>query len=372
MAFLTAHVQLLRRAAGSTRTGTRSSTSRHGRTRCSFYVDLMKDDGPPGASSNGFNENLALFQQGKCGMWIDATVAASFVTDPKRLDGRRQGRLRARARTTASASAATGSGPGRWPFPPARKKADAAKKFIAWATSKDYIELVASKEGWANVPPGHPHLALREPGVPEGGAVRQDDARLRSTRPTRRIRRSSRCPISACSSSRSPSSRAIGTAVGQLFSAALAGQIDGRRRARSRRRTLTDARDDARPATSSKRSSARSASAAPAPGRGGPSADRRADCADLQGDASWPPDRRTPLARCMMAPVGASCCSLWMIVPLAMTLYFSFQHYNLLDPERDELRRLRQLRLLPHRSRPSATPIVNTLLLVGRRARSSR
>ncbi|MGN6468627.1 MAG: ABC transporter substrate-binding protein, partial [Rhizobiaceae bacterium] len=38
-----------------------------------FYVDLMKKDGPPGASSNGFNENLALFQSGKCGMWIDAT-----------------------------------------------------------------------------------------------------------------------------------------------------------------------------------------------------------------------------------------------------------------------------------------------------------
>ena len=46
-----------------------------------FYVDLMKDAGPVGASSNGFNENLTLFQQGKCGMWIDATVAASFVTN---------------------------------------------------------------------------------------------------------------------------------------------------------------------------------------------------------------------------------------------------------------------------------------------------
>ena len=43
----------------------------------STYVDLMKAAGPPGASSNGFNENLALFNSGKCGMWIDATVAAS-------------------------------------------------------------------------------------------------------------------------------------------------------------------------------------------------------------------------------------------------------------------------------------------------------
>ena len=43
----------------------------------------MKADGPPGASANGFNENLALFNAGKCGVWIDATVAAGFVTDPK-------------------------------------------------------------------------------------------------------------------------------------------------------------------------------------------------------------------------------------------------------------------------------------------------
>ena len=46
-----------------------------------FYVDLMNDAGPPGSSSNGFNENLTLFQNGQCGMWIDATVAASFVTN---------------------------------------------------------------------------------------------------------------------------------------------------------------------------------------------------------------------------------------------------------------------------------------------------
>ena len=61
-----------------------------------FYVALMKADGPPGASSNGFNENLALFNDGKCGMWIDATVAASFVTG-EGFEGRQGRRLRARA-----------------------------------------------------------------------------------------------------------------------------------------------------------------------------------------------------------------------------------------------------------------------------------
>ena len=47
-----------------------------------FYVDIMKADGPAGASANGYNENLTLFQQGKCGMWIDATVAASALSNP--------------------------------------------------------------------------------------------------------------------------------------------------------------------------------------------------------------------------------------------------------------------------------------------------
>ncbi len=58
----------------------------------SFYVDLMKAAGPPGASANGFNENLALFNAGKCGMWIDATSAGQFVVG-KDFEGRRQGRL---------------------------------------------------------------------------------------------------------------------------------------------------------------------------------------------------------------------------------------------------------------------------------------
>jgi len=48
-----------------------------------FYVDLLKKYGPPGSASNSFNEILALFNEGKCGMWIDATIAASFINDPK-------------------------------------------------------------------------------------------------------------------------------------------------------------------------------------------------------------------------------------------------------------------------------------------------
>ena len=118
-----------------------------------FYVDLMKADGPDGASSNGFNENLALFQQGKCGMWIDATVAASFVTNPKD----------STVADKVGFALAPDNGMGvrsNWlwawalAIPAGTQKEAAAKQFIEWATSNGYIELVASKEGWANVPPG--------------------------------------------------------------------------------------------------------------------------------------------------------------------------------------------------------------------------
>jgi sorbitol/mannitol transport system substrate-binding protein len=44
-----------------------------------FYVDLLGNYGPPGSEGNSFNEILALYNEGKCGMWIDATIAASFL-----------------------------------------------------------------------------------------------------------------------------------------------------------------------------------------------------------------------------------------------------------------------------------------------------
>jgi sorbitol/mannitol transport system substrate-binding protein len=118
-----------------------------------FYVSLMNDYGPDGYATNGFNENLSLFQQGKCGMWIDATVAASFVTNPNDSTVADTSASRWR-RTRGRRSGPTGSGPGRWRSPPARSRKTRRKQFIEWATSKDYIELVAENEGWANVPPG--------------------------------------------------------------------------------------------------------------------------------------------------------------------------------------------------------------------------
>jgi sorbitol/mannitol transport system substrate-binding protein len=187
-----------------------------------FYVDLMKADGPDGASNNGFNENLALFQQGKCGMWIDATVAASFVTDPK-------------ASTVADKvgfALAPDKGLGKrgnwlWAWslavPAGSQKVDAAEKFISWATSKHYAELVAAKDGWANVPPGTRtslyNNADYQKAAPFAKMTLDSINSADPTKPTVKP-----VPYVGVQFVAIPEFEGIGTTVGQLFSAALAGQ----------------------------------------------------------------------------------------------------------------------------------------------------
>jgi hypothetical protein len=118
-----------------------------------FYVGMMNESGPAGYATNGFNENLNLFNQGLCGMWIDATVAASFVTNPDD----------SVVADSVGFALAPDNGLGKrsnwlWAWalaiPAGTQQQDAALQFIEWATSTDYIELVAENEGWANVPPG--------------------------------------------------------------------------------------------------------------------------------------------------------------------------------------------------------------------------
>src|SRR6202171_3125124 len=45
-----------------------------------FYVNLLKNAGEPGAANAGFTECLNAYNSGKVAMWYDATVAASFFT----------------------------------------------------------------------------------------------------------------------------------------------------------------------------------------------------------------------------------------------------------------------------------------------------
>ncbi len=119
-----------------------------------FFTEMMAESGPTGYATNGFNENLNLFQQGKCGMWIDATVAASFVTNPN--DSTVADKVGFALAPNSEGVEKRSNWLWAWALaiPAGTQKEGPAKEFIEWATSKDYIELVAENEGWANVPPG--------------------------------------------------------------------------------------------------------------------------------------------------------------------------------------------------------------------------
>ncbi len=181
----------------------------------------MKADGPPGASSNGFNENLALFNDGKCGMWIDATVAAGFVTDPKQ----------SKVSDKVGFALAPNTGLGKnanwlWSWalavPAGTSKAEAAEKFISWATSKTYTELVASKEGWANVPPGTRTSLYSNPEYLKAAAfAKMTIDSINSADPSHPTVKP--VPYVGVQYAAIPEFQGLGTKVGQQFSAALSG-----------------------------------------------------------------------------------------------------------------------------------------------------
>ncbi|KMK66218.1 sugar ABC transporter substrate-binding protein [Puniceibacterium sp. IMCC21224] len=186
------------------------------------YLDLMHNYGPPGSSSNGFNENLSLFQTGKCGMWIDATVAASFVTNP----------TDSTVAEHVGFALAPDKGLGKrgnwlWAWslgiPAGTQKEEAAKKFVAWATSKEYLALVAEKEGWPNVPPGTRTSLYENPEyqkVPFAAMTLESINAADPNNPT-----VDPVPYTGVQFVAIPEFQGIGTAVGQQFSAALAGQM---------------------------------------------------------------------------------------------------------------------------------------------------
>jgi len=186
-----------------------------------FYVNLLKEAGPPGASSNGFNENLTLFNAGKCGMWIDATVAASFVTDPK------QSKVADKVGFALAPNTGLGKN-GNWlwawslAIPAGSQKVEAAEKFVAWATSKHYLELVAAKEGWANVPPGTRKSLYANPEYQKAASFAKLTLdSINSADPTHPTVKP--VPYVGIQFVAIPEFQGLGTAVGQQFSAALAG-----------------------------------------------------------------------------------------------------------------------------------------------------
>jgi len=187
-----------------------------------FYVDLLKSYGPPGSASNSFNEILALYNEGKCGMWIDATIAASFISDPK------QSKVADKVAFAQAPTMVTPKG-ANWlwawslAIPAGSKKVDAANKFITWATSKDYINLVGKEVGWGSVPTGTRKSTYENQDFLKAARfATAEKAAIDSANPNDSTLPKS--PYVGVQFAAIPEFQSIGIAVGQQMSAALAGK----------------------------------------------------------------------------------------------------------------------------------------------------
>ena len=178
---------------------------------------------PSDVATNGFSENLDLFQDGECAMWVDATSAASFVTDPDE----------STVADSVDFAYAPGTGLDKqsnwlWAWslaiPESSEHQDLAKKFIAWATSEDYLKLAAEEYGWANVPPGARRELYNNSNYLEAApfadltfeSIENADPKNPTAKPV---------PYEGVQYVDVPGFQSIGTAVGDQMSDALTGEI---------------------------------------------------------------------------------------------------------------------------------------------------
>jgi multiple sugar transport system substrate-binding protein/sorbitol/mannitol transport system substrate-binding protein len=186
-----------------------------------YYVDLMKKSGPPGASANGHNENRALFKDGKCATWIDATSAAGDVRNPE------TSTVADKTEFFKAPKQVTDKGTGwfwSWALaiPKSSKKVDTAKDFLKWATSKEYFEEVGKAKGWVAVPSGTRKSVEEDPRRLEAAPFAKTivDAIL-SVDPTDSTR--DKVPYTGVQFVTIPEFQGIGNYVGQQVAAALSG-----------------------------------------------------------------------------------------------------------------------------------------------------
>ncbi|UXM96665.1 sugar ABC transporter substrate-binding protein (plasmid) [Bartonella sp. HY329] len=186
------------------------------------YVKLLNDYGPAGSNANGFNETQTMFATGHCAIWIDATSAAGRVYDPK------QSTVADKVAVTRAPTQATANG-SSWIYtwslaiPKSTKKADTAKSFVKWATSKNYITRVGKTQGWVAVPPGTRKStyanANYQKAAPFYDTVLKAIESADPNHPTK-----DPVPYTGIQFVAIPEFQSIGTFVGQQISAALAGQ----------------------------------------------------------------------------------------------------------------------------------------------------
>ncbi|UQU68245.1 sugar ABC transporter substrate-binding protein [Couchioplanes caeruleus] len=116
-----------------------------------FYVDLVRAHGETGAPQAGFTECLNNLIQGNVAMWYDATSAAGSL---EAADSPVKGKIGYAAAPVVRTPSSGWLYAWSWSIQQASEKKDNAWKFISWASSKQYEQLVGERVGWSSVPAG--------------------------------------------------------------------------------------------------------------------------------------------------------------------------------------------------------------------------
>ncbi|MFC4948557.1 ABC transporter substrate-binding protein [Pseudonocardia sp. GCM10023141] len=187
-----------------------------------FYVDLVRAHGETGAPQAGFTECLNNLIQGNVAMWYDATSAAGSL---EAADSPVKGKIGYAPAPVVDTKSSGWLYAWSWGIQQASQKKDAAWKFISWASSKGYENLVGKQIGWSSVPAGKRASTYSNPdylkesssfAAPTKAAIDAADPRNPGVQPR---------PALGIQFVDIPEFPDLGTQVSQEISSAIAGQI---------------------------------------------------------------------------------------------------------------------------------------------------
>ena len=187
-----------------------------------FYVDLVRAHGENGAPQAGFTECLNNMVQGNVAMWYDATSAAGSLEAD---DSPVKGKIGYVAAPVVETKSAGWLYAWSWSIQQASEKKDNAWKFISWASSRQYEELVGAQVGWSSVPAGKRASTYENPDYlkvasafaePTRAAISSADPRNPGVQPR---------PAIGIQFIDIPEFTDLGTQVSQYVSSAIAGQM---------------------------------------------------------------------------------------------------------------------------------------------------
>jgi sorbitol/mannitol transport system substrate-binding protein len=187
-----------------------------------FYVNLVRAHGEIGAPQAGFTECLNNLIQGNVAMWYDATSAAGSL---EAAGSPVKGKIGYVAAPVVQTKSSGWLYAWSWSIQQASKKKDNAWKFISWASSKQYEELVGAQLGWSRVPAGKRASTYQNPDYlksasafakPTEDAINSADPRNPGVQPR---------PALGIQFVDIPEFTDLGTQVSQYVSSAIAGQM---------------------------------------------------------------------------------------------------------------------------------------------------